>query len=108
MDQEKSPFACSLPADELKKRIDVDIRKVVTQAIGLKELEDGFWLSFKATDGNFKMLCGLIAEERQCCSFLSFEWHVPAEFGDFELKISGREGAKELLLSMLPDELKIV
>lgn len=98
--EKEIPIACSLTDAELQNRRKTVLRKAARSLIDFTELENGFSYRFPANDEVFQDLATVINLERKCCPFLNFKLTTEAgsDFVSFEL--SGREGAKEMIVSL--------
>jgi hypothetical protein len=67
----------------------------------VRELADGYALRLPAENGMILSVAEFITLERMCCPFFSFELEVGRDEGALWLKLTGREGVKEFLKSML-------
>jgi hypothetical protein len=64
-------------------------------AHGRQELADGYAYRFAAE--LYDQVAAFVANERRCCPFLRFELELAADGGPLTLRLSGREGVKQLL-----------
>ncbi len=92
-----STFACIQSAlnKEQRERSVILTRHLLASKPGLKELPDGFSLSYTANEQNIKDVAEFVAYERLCCPFLNFEMSVAGE--NLTLTLNGAEGAKEFI-----------
>lgn len=63
------------------------------------ELADGYAFRFPAE--RYADITAFIANERLCCPFFAFTLEVAADRGPIWLRITGREGAKEVMRAEL-------
>ena len=63
----------------------------------VRELPDGCALGLPADDDTLLLAARFIMLERRCCPFFDFALEVEREGGPLWLRLSGREGAKEVL-----------
>ena len=94
-------FACALPSAELAARRQHIIGPLIHAAEQTLELPDGYRLVFPGQPEWLARLAELIAFERACCPFLTFELVCEPEQGPITLNIRGPEGAKAMLGSEL-------
>ena len=67
---EPTPSACSLDGDQLNQRI-ATIAEIGAESLVSRDLQGSHHvLHFRASPGARKRLEGLIAAEKECCSFL--------------------------------------
>ena len=88
------PIACSLSVPELAERRHELMGEVFGDALGVRDLEDGYEFAFA---GNAARLVELVEAERACCSFFAFELHFEPGGGRILLRVRGPEGTKEFV-----------
>ena len=88
---------CELMPAELQERRRTVFVAVKQTILGIRELDDGYALSFPSISESLKDLSALVDFERQCCPFLTFRITVEANNGPFWLEVTGPEGTKEFL-----------
>jgi hypothetical protein len=101
MEEAACPIACSLSTAEFRARRSEILKKIVPAIIATKELEDGFAFRFPADDEWLLELTQFVIFERQCCPFLNFKLTVEANGTSVWLELTGRQGAKEFVASLL-------
>ena len=67
----------------------------------MQDLDSGYALRFAPEDAVLPDLATLIELERQCCPFLRFELKVLPASGPIWLELSGPEGTREFLRTIL-------
>lgn len=72
-------------------------RRLLSLAAERLELPNGWALGFPGDDGTLFALAHWVAGERRCCPFLTFALECQPEPGGTWLRITGPEGAKEVL-----------
>lgn len=95
------PIACTLDDRELQERRQTVLCKVAESLIDVEELPDGFRYRFPAEDALLENLMRVINLERKCCPFLSFKLNLEAGNGFASLDLTGGQGAKEAIKSLL-------
>ena len=99
MEEKSTVIACdmmALNADQRKRYSELYrlLRRIVRS---VDELADGYALSFARAD----LICMDIAEfvtlEQRCCPFLRFSLELAPDGGPIHLRMTGPDGAKELL-----------
>jgi hypothetical protein len=95
------PVACSLSTPELREREATVLAKVGAQVREVQDLDSGYALRFAPEDGVLPDLSTLIELERQCCPFLRFELKVLPAKGPIWLELTGPEGTREFLRTIL-------
>ncbi len=98
-----SAVACKLTPAEKRQRVETLRSELFPRVHSTAELEHGWRFTFARTDGEITRVAEFIALESECCPFLSFALSVPADSGAFELSVTGPEGTKELLRSLIED-----
>ena|SRR5437763_1448604 len=98
--KKESPFGCDLlalaPAERTRHfdELGPALRAVRT---GVRELPNGYELSFPSDAKTFAMLTEWIEQERRCCPFFDIELRVEREGGALRMRLSGRPGTKEFI-----------
>ena len=95
------PVACSLPAPELREREATVLAKIRARVQEVKDLDSGYALRFDPEEALLADLATLIDLERQCCPFLRFGLEVLPANGPIWLELTGPEGTRELLRTVL-------
>ena len=97
MNNDKTVFACipSALTREQRERSVALARELIVPRPGLKELPDGYSLSYTANEQNIKDVAEFVAYERLCCPFMNFE--IVSEGENLSLHLKGPEGAKEFI-----------
>lgn len=97
----EQPTACLLSEPELDDRTD-DFRRTLQPLIReVNEVERGWALRFDASDEIIVLLAEWIALERTCCGFMQFTMRVGERDGPVWVELTGQEGTKEMLRSVL-------
>lgn len=96
-----SPIACVLAnlSPEQRRREQTLLRELQALGLELEETADGYRSTLP--EHALGWIGEWIALERLCCPFLAFTLSAPAEQEPARLTISGREGVKEFLRSIL-------
>lgn len=95
------PVACSLSTPELRERERTVLARIRTRVREVRDLDDGYALRFDAEGAMLSDLATLIDLERQCCPFLRFELKVLPASGPVWLELSGPEGTRGFLRTVL-------
>lgn len=88
---------CRLTTAELRERKATLIREFRAAVIGIEELPDGYAFGLSADEKWIRIVAELIAAERECCPFLTFNLTAHANFGPLILAITGPGDAKDFL-----------
>lgn len=100
---ERSPLACDLtaiPADVREEHV-ITAPQLFTLAQEVQELSNGFAIRFVNEPGRFMAIARFIENERLCCPFFNFGLEVEPNSGPLWLRLTGGEGAKEILQTTL-------
>jgi hypothetical protein len=95
------PVACALSTPELREREQAVLAKIGAQVQEVRDLDSGYALRFAPESATLADLAILIDLERQCCPFLRFELAVLPANGPIWLELTGPEGTREFLRSIL-------
>jgi amino-acid N-acetyltransferase len=98
-----SPLVCRLDAlDAAARRRHAQLRlELMSQIRDVEELPDGWELEFPADADSIRKVSEWMSLERLCCPFLSFGLSFRGDSDGATLRLTGPEGAKELLRSEL-------
>ncbi len=86
---------------DLDKRRSGVFKKILDDVTGVEELKNGYRYGFPAYDAILKDLVEVINFERKCCPFLSFRLIAKSGESKFWLELTGPEGTKESIVSLL-------
>lgn len=95
------PIACTLGPEAVTARRDDLLGGLVRGAAECVELPNGYRLRFDPADGLLTRIAAVVAVERRCCRFLTFELTLEPDNGPIWLQFTGPDGAKEFLAAML-------
>jgi len=96
-----APVACSLTAAELREREASLLARLRSGVTAIEELPDGYAFTFEG-DGKWLVRAAeAVAAERDCCPFLTFEAVAQPDHGPLIVRITGPEGSKEFLRTIL-------
>ena len=101
--KEESPIMCVLGALDAKQLArQQELRQQLREKTQeVRELKDGYALRLPAESGMILSAAEFITLERLCCQFFNFGLEVEGEQGSLWLRLTGREGVKEFLKSVL-------
>jgi len=99
--RQENPIACKLTSTELQLRRAEVLERVKADVIKITELEGGFRYEFPGTQDQVKRLGTLIELEHECCPFLKFQLTVEPGDGSALLELTGPEGTKDFLKTLL-------
>lgn len=96
-----TPLACRLTDAELRKREATLLAQFKSAVMTTEELRHGFAFRVPGDTKSTALVMELIAAERECCPFLTFEMIAPPNGEPLTLSITGPSGAKEFLKGIL-------
>ncbi|HET9407567.1 MAG TPA: hypothetical protein VFO39_10045 [Candidatus Sulfotelmatobacter sp.] len=91
------PLACTLTTAELRDREASLLAEFRSAVVETEELQDGFAFRLPGDAEWFALLAELIAAERQCCRFLTFEIVALHNMGPLIVRVTGPAGTKEFV-----------
>ncbi|HSK87424.1 MAG TPA: hypothetical protein VK880_03665 [Anaerolineales bacterium] len=100
---ETQPLACDLtaiPSDVREEHV-VSAPQLFAAAQKVQELPDGYAIRFVNDPGRFMSIAKFIENERLCCPFFRFELEIEPNSGPIWLRLTGAEGVKDILRSVL-------
>jgi hypothetical protein len=95
------PLACSLSDPELRDREATLLAEFKSGVISSEELPDGYVFRIPGDKKWIAVVAELIAEERECCPFLTFTLTVSSQMGPVDLRVTGPVGVKDFLRGVL-------
>ena len=100
---QESPIACDLSvfSPEGLEQHKSAFRRLWESRQEFQELENGIRLLLPSTEETVAAVFQFVANERLCCPFLDFTVEVTRDRGPIRLSLTGRPGAKEVLLAGL-------
>jgi hypothetical protein len=97
----ENPVACNLSQEDLARRRDEIVVPLFSARQEAQELPDGYALRFPGDEVWATRLLALIALERSCCPFFTFELVFEPQQGPLWLCLRGPTGTKEVVAEML-------
>ncbi|HLX41285.1 MAG TPA: hypothetical protein VKR42_12185 [Ktedonobacteraceae bacterium] len=97
---EEIPLACTLSESDLAARKD-EINPIFQSVQQVKELADGYALSFPGTNEWANRLIEFINFERVCCQFFTFALVFEPGLGATWMQVRGPEGVKGMVEEMI-------
>ena len=95
------PIACELTPAELEARRQGLLPGLLAQAAERVPVSNGFRWRFAPSTEVLMAAVKTIDAERQCCRFLKFALTVEPDAGDAWLEVTGPEGTKEFITTLL-------
>lgn len=100
-DLDNLPVACSLTTAELRDREAKLLAQFKSAVVETEELQDGCAFRIPGDASWIRLLAELIVAERECCPFLTFEVAVEPNKGPMTVRVTGPDGTKEFLRTIL-------
>ncbi len=91
------PIACTLSDPSLVEERRAALEEIFASVTDSRELEDGYEFTFPGDKVWAERLMRMVAGERECCAFLSFELIFSPAQGPITLRLRGAEGVKEFI-----------
>jgi hypothetical protein len=95
------PMACCLTSAELRERAATLLAQFSAAVIGTEELQDGYAFRVPGDRKWVAIVAEMIAAERECCPFLTFEFVAQPNMGPLIVRVTGAPGAKDFLKTLL-------
>lgn len=100
-DSDDMPIACRLSDPEFRKRERTFLSQFKSAVLSTEELPDGYAFRILADKKGMVLVCDLILAERECCPFLTFELTAQSNMGPVVLRVTGPNGTKDFLKTVL-------
>lgn len=91
------PIACTLSDPEFRRREATLLARFKSAVIATEEVPDGYAFRMPGNNKWVALISELIAAERACCPFLTFELAATPNMGPLILRITGPAGTKDFL-----------
>lgn len=98
---EDMPIACQLTTEELHAREATLLAQFRSAVIATEELADGYAFRMADDAKSIGLIAELIAAERKCCPFLTFELTAHPSVGPVIVRVTGPGATKEFVRMML-------
>jgi hypothetical protein len=95
------PIACSLSDAALQQREADLLARFRSEFLAIAELASGYALKISGEDRCLQLVADLMQAERECCPFLTFELTAEPAMGPLTLSITGPDGTKDFLKTVL-------
>lgn len=95
------PVACCLSDEELHHRERTLLAQFKAAVMDSTELNNGYVFRVPGDARSIMLVAELIVAERECCPFLKFELSLQPGMGPTSLAMTGPDGTKEFLKSIL-------
>lgn len=93
--------ACSLTTAELREREAKLLAQFRSAIIETEEIRDGCAFCLPGDAQWIRLVAELIVAERECCPFLTFELVAEPNKGPLTVRVTGPEGTKDFLRTIL-------
>lgn len=97
------PIACRLSEPELRERQATLIAQIRSAIVTREELSEGYLFHLPGDKKTLTLITELIAAERECCPFLTFELTFLPNLGPLVVRITGPDGSRDLLRPLFQD-----
>ena len=94
-------IACRLTGPEFRERERTLLARFKSEFVAVNELTNGYAVRIPGDQDSLRLVCDLMAAERNCCPFLKFELVAEPEMGPITLSLTGPSGTKEFLKTIL-------
>ena len=91
------PIACCLTSAELRERAATLLAQFRSAVIKIEELPDGYAFRVPGDRKWVAIISKMIAAERECCPFLTFELVAQPGMGPVTVRVTGPAGTKDFL-----------
>jgi hypothetical protein len=98
---ENKLIACSLTTAELRDRQAGLLAQFSVAVLKTEELPEGYAFHRPGERSSIDRIAELIAAERECCPFLTFEVAAQDNMGPLIVRVTGPAGAKEFVSTIL-------
>src|SRR5262245_19754959 len=95
------PIACALTPAEIEARREMLLPSLLTRAGTREAVAGGFRWQFHPDDELLRDAAAVIEVERRCCPFLRFHLTVEPGGGPVWLEVTGPEGTRDFLSTLL-------
>lgn len=101
MSPENIPIACRLQDAEFRERETTLLAEFRHSVKTVVELPHGYALHIDGDENSLLLAARLMAAERLCCPFLTFELSAQPNLGPIVVQVTGPDGTKEFLKTIL-------
>jgi hypothetical protein len=98
---DENPLACCLTDAELRQREATLLAQFKSALTTTEEIADGYAFRIPGDKRWLTLVADLIIAERECCPFLTFQLTAEPKMGVLTLRMTGPDGTKEFLRSIL-------
>jgi len=95
------PIACCLTSAALREREATLLAQFKSAVIETEELQEGYAFRLPGDGEWIGLIAELIAAERECCPFLTFELVAQPNMGPVIVRVTGPAGGKEFVSAIL-------
>jgi hypothetical protein len=96
-----NPVVCMLSDAKFREREATLLAQFKVATTGTRELHDGYAFQVPGEEKWLSLVAKLMAAERECCPFMTFEVRAEPKMGPLSVRITGPEGTKDFLKSIL-------
>ena len=95
------PIACCLTSAELREREATILAQFRSAVIETAELPNGYAFRVPGDRKSVAITAEMIAAEKECCPFLTFEFVAEPGMGPVVVRVTGPAGTKDFLRTVL-------
>jgi hypothetical protein len=107
IDNQSEQLVCKLIGAEKAEKKELLKKEIFSQVTKVEEINNGYILNFEDKDNILLKLTDYLMIEKECCPFFVFDLNIQPNSKGISLKISGQEGAKDMLKPLV-DEIKSI
>jgi hypothetical protein len=95
------PIVCALSEEQLRQRRATLLSRFRSIVTATHELENGYEFRIRGNAAAIMAAAELIAAERECCRFLTFELKIESAMNEATVRVTGPPGAREFWMNLL-------
>ena len=96
---------CSLPAEQLRERVEELRRDFFPQVLAAEDIPDGLVLWFERTEERFRQVADYALYESECCAFLDFGIGLAGSGTRIALRISAPDDSIDAVRRVVREKL---
>lgn len=96
-------LVCKMIGAEKAEKKELLKTEIFSQVIKVEEVNNGYILNFEDKDDILLKLTDYLMIEKECCPFFIFDLNIKPNSNGISLKISGQDGAKEMLKPLIEE-----
>jgi len=100
-DNNDNQLVCKMVGAEKAEKKELLKTEIFSQVTKVEEVNNGYILNFEDKDDILLKLTDYLMIEKECCPFFIFDLNIKPNSNGISLKISGQDGAKEMLKPLI-------